>query len=236
MKHLTNETIEEISANNFAMSILLRENENLYLNELSDFERRIYNVGKDSQIELPLSYIRPLDHFIDCYNLASITDNIQHQENIAQLMQYDDLIHFIFTRFKINHELQCVHYYYNMINLASILEVVIKELADKYRKICIHCPKSKKLKCNNIINKEDMKDLKIVLKKLKILNIITIDENDLDRLYNLIDLRNNVHLRLMTSKFNENSKYSTKNYNSYMATFQKLIQNIHNENIKCSIN
>lgn len=234
MKTLSQETKSKIIENNYSISKLLLRNEELYLSELSDMNRRIYPVSDKDKIIIPNGYIRKKEDFIKLYNLDKITPNYKHQSNIAYLMQYSDLMHYINTRFYIYGQLSKVHYYYDIINLAAILEVILKELAEQYRNLCNKCKNKKN--CENIISKDTIQDLKKLIQKLNMLKIININELCVGKLNDLIDLRNKIHLRLMS-----NTLYNTKNltrnfYNECISNFKILIKSIDLKNVKCDRN
>ena len=232
MVKLTKETQDEIVKNNNEISKLLERNEELYLSEMSDLDRRIFPVDKDDKIIIPADYIRKKDDFIEMYKLDELIYSFNHQSNIAYLMQYADLNSYFMSRFKIFGQLEKVHYYYALINLESILEIILKEISDKYRKICEEC-KIPKHKCSKIISKPIHGDLKLLLCKLNEFQIISIESKDIENLKELIDVRNQIHIRLMTDKMYNNPKLSVGFYNKCMNSFKKLMLSINLENIKC---
>lgn len=232
MKKLSKETENKIIENNNTISMLLTRNEDLYLSELNDFERRIFPVSDVNKIFVPKEYVRKKDDFIEQYSLKKITDNLQHQNNIAYLMQYGDLMHYFFTRFYVFGQLEKAHYYHEILNIATILETILKELAQNYRNICSNCILHQN--CQKIINKAQISDLKVLLNRLSELKIIDLDANKIQTLYELVDLRNKIHIRLMDCTIGNNTKYTTHNYNNYMLTFKYLINSINFNNIKCA--
>lgn len=235
MSIITRETEQKIINNNKKISKLLEENENLYLSELSDLDRRIFAVDQENKIVIPNDYIRKKDQFIEDYELNKIIYSFNHQSNIAYLMQYADLNSYFMSRFKIFGQLEKVHYYYSLINLESILEIILKEIAGKYRNICINC-EIQKHKCSKIISKEIYGNLKSLLSQLNEFKIISISSGDIENLKDLIDVRNQIHIRLMTEKMYNNPKLSVDFYNKCMSSFKKLMGSINLENIKCNNN
>lgn len=235
MSILTKETEQKIINNNNAISKLLEENENLYLSELSDLDRRLFPIDQENKIVIPNDYIRKKDQFIEDYKLNNIIYSFNHQSNIAYLMQYADLNSYFMSRFKIFGQLEKVHYYYSLINLESILEIILKEIADKYRDICKEC-NIPKHKCSKIISKEIYGNLKLLLCQLNEFQIISISSEDVENLKELIDVRNQIHIRLMTEKMYNNPKLSVCFYNKCMNSFKKLMVSINLENIKCKNN
>lgn len=232
MKKLSYTTRCKIVENNKKISKLLLENEKLYLTELNDFERRIYPVDSN-KIEIPLGYVRKKDDFIESYNIKSITDRYQHQSNIAYLMQYADLKQYLGSRFYLFGQIEKVGIYYDVINLVSILEVVLKELSEKYRNQCKNCNSKTSKMCNLRINTKTNGNLKLLLNALNDLQIINLQEQDLKNLQDLIDLRNKVHLRLMESTLYNNEQLCTENYNMYMISFKKMMQSINLDKTTC---
>ncbi len=232
MKKLSKEAERKIIDNNSTISMLLKRNETIYLSELSDLERRLFPVMEGNRITIPREYIRKKEEFIEQYNLAKITDNYQHQSNIAYLMQYSDLTHYFNTRFYIFGQMKKVYFYYESINLAIILEAILNELAQRYRDFCSKCRNQKK--CNYLINKSQAYDLKKLLTRLEELNIINLTERQIKILENLIDIRNDIHIRLMNFTIYNNPALTCDNYNKCMLTFKKLIKSINFENIKCT--
>lgn len=232
MEKITTETENKIKENNHTITVLLDRNENLYLSELSDSARRIFPVGDDDKIQIPNNYIRKKEDFVKKYALENITKKYQHKSNIAYLMQYGDLMQYFFTRFNVFGPLKKVHFYYEIINLATILEIILRELAQSYRNICSSCSLQKN--CGNLINKEQIADLKKLLSRLKELKIISLKDAEINTLNELIDLRNKIHLRLMKNTIYNEAKFNTVDYNNYMNTFQILIKSINFSNISCS--
>ena len=148
-------------------------------------------------------------------------------------MQYADLNSYFMSRFNIYRQLAKVHYYYASVNLAAILEIIIKELADTYRKNCTTCKKQKS--CKNLINKNTQKDLKALLQKLNDLQIINLPQKSLQHLFNLIDIRNFIHLRLMSEKIINNENLSVAFYNNCIISFKKLMETIDKTKLQCNI-
>lgn len=231
MQNLSNETKSKIIENNYNIGKLLERNEELYLSELGDYDRRIYTVDQDDKIKFPQGYVRRKNDFVKLYNLTEIT-HYKNFTNIAYLMQYTDLTQYFFSRFKIHNQLKSVHFYYEVINMVSILEIVSKELAEKYREICSKC-KIKKCKCNYIINSQTMDNLKNLISKLNDFQIVNISEEDLNVLHDMIDLRHNVHLTKMDETFYNNKKFSAKQHNIYIQSLKNYFQSINYNMIFC---
>lgn len=233
MTKLSKEVENKIIENNHSISKLLERNEELYLSELSDMDRRLFTIKDEDKILIPNGYIRKKEDFITSYGLANITSSYKHQSNIAYLMQYADLMHFIHSRFYIYGQISKVHYYYDIINLSAILEVILKELAQQYRDKCTKC--KNKINCPNIISKETYSDLKKLISKLNELKIINLNNRSIEKLKNLIDLRNKIHLRLMADTLYNTTELSRDFYNDYMMQFKSLVKSISLSNIVCSI-
>ncbi len=228
---ISEETKRKIYENNLEISKLLDENEKLYLSGLNDYNRRVTSLAQDYSIQIPNGYVRTKDFFIKKYKLKNLTKSYQHQSNIAYLMQYNDLNQYFCSRFNVFGQLKNTHYFYEIVNLVSILEVILKELAQQYRDQCANC--SNKNKCPYLISKKYINDLKELLNRLNELNIIQLNTNEIETLNELINLRNNIHLRLMDDTLYNSKLYNATSYSRYMKTFQNLINSINIKALEC---
>lgn len=226
-KRISQSTESKIILNNRKISKLLEENEELYLSELSDEDRRIYCVEYE-RIGFPPNYVRKKDYFISKYGLDNVTSNYVNKNNIAYLMQYCDLTQYISTRFFMYGQIKKANYFFSILNTISILEVVIREITDEYRSRCSSCKKQPR--CPYIINQKANKDLKLLVKRLNDLNIIKI--GNMDIIIDAIDIRNNIHIRLMDKTIYQNKKLDRKFYNLLMKEVQLIIKNCNLINIQ----
>ena len=78
-----------------------------------------------------------------------------------------------------------------------------------------------------------MDDLKKLITTLNDFQIINVSDDDLKVLHDMIDLRHNVHLRLMEETFYNNKKFSAKQHNIYMKSLKNYFQSINYNMIVC---
>lgn len=206
--------------NNESISNLFEENERIIRE--AGYKPPCVNfvVEKDNRVNVPSGYIRTSGEFWKKYHLVEIVEKRNVRNNISYALQLSDYYNFILNRFNVWGSIETMLYKQAFINVISIIESLILESSAR---INLNCQKCKYIgKCKNNICKDDRKNMKNAIEKLYKLGILDVSRTDLDRLIELYDYRNKIHIRL--NKQNEflDGKYNIKLYNETIELMQKI--------------
>ncbi len=106
------------------------------------------------------------------------------------------------------------------INVISIIEALILESSNRMNQLCKQCQNISK--CKNNICKKDRDNMKCAADKLFGLGILDINEVEKNRLVELYDFRNKIHIRLNDQNEFLDCKYNRKLYNEAIELLQKV--------------
>lgn len=106
------------------------------------------------------------------------------------------------------------------VNVVSIIETLILESANRINCFCQKCKKIDK--CKNNICKKDRGNMKRAVERLFELGILDINEEEKNRLIELYDLRNKIHIWLNDQNEFLDRKYNRILYNEAIGMLQKV--------------
>jgi len=207
---------EQIINNNRKIGELLRENEDLL--KKVGLQPPITNFVPDEEkdkISIPSGYIRTSATFWQRYHLNDIVKNYDTRNNISYCLQLSDFYNFIVNRFNIWGSVSSMLYKHDFVNLVSVMEALILEAVCNISDNCKKCPEISK--CSSHISKHNRDNMKNAVMKLYDMNILDVSMTERDRIIELYDLRNRVHIRLA-----QNNEFLDNKFNV----------GLHNETIK----
>lgn len=202
--NINDEFKEKIIANNRKITQLLQENEEILKSEGFKPPSLNYVVDYEERIHMPQGYIRTSARFFEKYHLASIVKKYTTRNNISYNLQLSDYYNLLLNRFYIWGSVQTMLYKQDIINLVSIIEALITEATENIFQCCNSCAKIGK--CKMRLNKRGQGNMKESIPKLCEMTILNFDENEVERIVEIYDLRNRVHIRLAEeNEFLDNS-------------------------------
>lgn len=189
------EAKKQIIENNKKISNLLESNE-VIAREVFDLNPPIKNyriTDSKQKIQMPKKYIRRANDFRTRYHLSEIVNNKVIEDNMIYAIQYTDFSNFIINRINIWGPIKSIFIKYAVILHISIMEELILQCINN---ICSpsNCPYINK--CDIHMNNKQRNSSYEGLIRLNELSITKYDENELQNIKEIIDLRNKVHIRL----------------------------------------
>lgn len=225
---ISEETKRKLLVNNKKISNLLKENENLLVSEGYRPPINNYVLDKDEKIKFPSGYIRVNESFQSKYHLNEIITKRSTVKNIAYSLQLSDFYNYIFNRFYIWGSVETMFYKSAIITLVSIFEALIFECANN---ICTPCNCQLISTCTKHFSKKQRNNSYEALKKLNELKITDFDNLEMQRINQIIDFRNRIHIRLATENEFNSSEFSLSLYNEVILLLQRLSQQIYQNGI-----
>ncbi len=217
---LSKDKKREIEDNNRRISELLRDNETILREAGYEPPVTDYPIDPRARINFPSGYIRTNDFFILKYRLNTLCASAAVRKNIAYSLQLSDLFSYLLNRFYIWGSIGSMLLKLAIINNASILEALILESANR---ICDHpssCGKTDT--CSRHMNQKERNYVLHALAKLRERRIIELDELESELFGQIVDRRNNVHIRLADENEFSSGKYSLEIYNKSMLLIRKI--------------
>lgn len=212
--------LTEYLENNQSISVLLAENEKIlrsagYCPPCSNFV-----VENEKRIKVPAGYIRTSDEFRSKYHLVDLVESHNMRKNISYALQLSDFYNFLLNRFYMWGSIEIMLYKQAFVNVVSIIEALILESSNCINHFCQQCPKIGK--CKNNICKRSRENMKCAVEKLFELGILDINEVEKNRLIDLYDLRNKMHIRLNDQNEFLDSQYNRNLYNEIIEMLQTV--------------
>ena len=201
----------QIIENNKSISELLSSNENIIIKEGYKPPVSNYSVDRDDRIKIPAGYIRTAQQFVTAYHLTELVLDNSTRKNIAYALQLSDYYNYLVNRFYVWGSVETMFYKQMFVNIISVIEALINESANRINSYCKKCASISKCKKN--INKNDRETMKCAATKLQDLEILNISSDDLERLIELYDYRNKVHIRLNEQNEFLDDKFNLQLYN-----------------------
>ena len=118
------------------------------------------------------------------------------RKNIAYSLQLSDFYNYIYNRFNIWGSVETMLLKNATINLVSILEAFVFECANNICSKPDTCGLTKT--CKKHFSKEQRNNAFEALKRMKELKIVSLTETQMNRVKEIIDYRNRIHIRLAT--------------------------------------
>lgn len=208
---LKEEIKEKVIANNKKITELLQENERLLKEEGVMPPKENYAVEYVDRIHMPKGYIRTSGQFFQKYHLGNIVKSYNTRNNISYNLQLSDYYNLLLNRFYIWGSIRTMLYKQDIINLVSILEALITEATENIFECCDNC----KLigKCKKRLNKYEQGNMKSSLPLLCNMGILDFNEEEMERIKEIYDLRNRVHIRLATENEFLDNAFSQETHN-----------------------
>lgn len=207
-------------SNNESISSQLLENENILRSAGYDPPCSNFTVKKGQRIHIPTGYIRTSKKLGNKYHLGDLVESRNTRKNISYALQLSDLHNFLLNRFYMWGSIETMLYKQAFINVVSIIEALILESSNRINHFCNQCQNIKK--CKNHICKKDRANMKFAAEKLFELGILDINEMEKNRLIELYDLRNKIHIRLNDQNEFLDRKYNRILYNESIELLQKV--------------
>lgn len=203
---------------------MLRQNEELLKNNGYKPPVRNYVVDNEERIWFPSGYIRTSNEFSVKYHLNNIVKSKNAGKNIAYSLQLSDYYNYFLNRFYLWGSVRTMLYKQDIINLVSILEALVTEATEN---ILMCCKKCKKINtCKNRINQRQQDNLKYSLPFLKQRNIMELDDCEINRIIELYDLRNRIHIRLAEENEFLDDSFCRNTHNELICILQKVTENL----------
>ena len=208
--------IENISQ----ISSLLAENERILKEAGYKPPVNNFSVDNDKRIKIPSGYIRRSGEFRRLYHLNEIVSNRNTKNNTSYALQLSDYYNFVLNRFYIWGSIETMFYKNAFVNIISIVEALILESANQINQYCKNCLKIKE--CPHNISKKDRSNMKFSVNKLFELGILNMKVEEKNRLLELYDFRNKIHIRLNEQNEFLDNIYTQKLYNEAIVFLQKV--------------
>lgn len=218
------EVENKIIENNKEISRLLSENESLLKGEGYKPPNQNYVVESCSRIQIPSGYIRTSAEFWNKYHLDCIVNERNVKNNISYSLQLSDFYNYLLNRVHIWGSVQTMLYKNDIINIVSIIEALILEATCNVRKYCVNCRNINK--CRNHISKTEKDNMKAALKKLCNIGILNFSTNKVDEIYELVNLRNRVHIRLADNNEFLDSRFNLELHNNAILLLQEIAEEL----------
>lgn len=216
------EVENKIIANNKEISRLLSENESLLKGEGYKPPNKNYAVESRARIQIPSGYVRTSAEFWNKYHLNCIVHERNVKNNISYSLQLSDFYNYLLNRVHIWGSVQTMLYKNDIINIVSIIEALILEATCNVRKHCVNCQNISK--CKNHISKTEKDNMKSALKKLCDIGLLDFSANKVDKICELVDLRNRVHIRLANNNEFLDSKFNLELHNNAILLLREIAE------------
>ena len=223
------EALEKILDNNKQISKLLKENEELLRKEGYDPPANNFVLSPHERIVFPTGYIRTVPRFIEKYHLREIFPKRYSRHNVTYALEVSDLINYVFNRIHIYGAVETVFYKLAIVNLVSIMEAIILEAANNI------CPNAKVCKntklCYKHFSRNERNNVRLALNKLVLIEILDFDEEKLERIQYIVELRNRIHIRLSLDGEVQSDNYNLQLYNETISFLQEIDQQIYEKGV-----
>lgn len=217
---MTEEDMKIYISNIKKITNLLNENEKLIRKNGLNPPETNFTVDKEKRISIPTGYVRRSGEFWSKYRLNEIVIERNTRNNISYALQLSDYFNFIVNRFNVWGSIEIMLYKQMFVNVVSIIEALVLECSSNINLYCQKCDRIGK--CEKNLNKEERGNMKCAVEKMVVLGILTFNDTEKNRLIELYDLRNKVHIRL--NKQNEflDNKYNKELYNETIVFLKRI--------------
>lgn len=219
----------KIIENNKKISELFRENEKIIKD--AGYRPPVENyalANTKERINFPNGYVRVNETFQRKYHLNDIVKEVSTVKNLAYALQLSDFYNFVFNRFYVWGSLESMMCKSAVINLVSIFEALIFECANNICSpaACVAIPS-----CERHFSKAQRNNSFEALKKINSLHITDFTEDEMNRISEIIDFRNRVHIRLSEGNEFLCADFSIPLHNEIIGLLQRLADNIYNNGV-----
>lgn len=221
---LTAEMRQKVVENNRKITELLNENEGILREAGYNPPVENYVLERAERIGFPSGYIRTVSTFIKKYHLMEVCPNKKHRHNIAYALAESDLINYILNRINVWGSVEILLYKLAIVNLVSIMEAIILEAANN---ICCNASAcGKTTKCATHFSYQERERARNALDKLVLLNILEFEAEKVERIKEIMDLRNQVHIRLAPKNELDARYFTLDLYNEVVELLQDIDERI----------
>lgn len=222
---------QKLIENNHKIQSLLKENEEILKNQ--GFNPPIHNFvinPEKNKIHFPSGYIRTASEFWKKYHLKDIVKKRNTRKNISYCLQLSDFYNFIENRFYLWGSVETMLYKQDFVNLVSIIESLVLEAANNISTNCSTCNKISK--CKKHISKQDKNNMKSAIKKMNELGMINLSIENIERIIELYNLRNRIHIRLADNNEFLDNKFNLKLHNETILLLIEITEDLYNSAIQ----
>ena len=220
---------KKIADNNKQISELLRENERLLRQEGYNPPVTNFALPLTERISFPPGYIRTVLTFNTKYHLRDIIPQRTTRHNVTYALEVSDLFNYVFNRIGIWGAVETVFYKLAIVNLVSVIEAIVLEAANNICPNARNCNNTKK--CYQHFNKDERSNARLSLQKLVLIGVLDFDENKLERVQNMIDLRNRIHIRLTDGNEMQLDDFNLKLYNEVIDILQDIDEQVYKKGV-----
>lgn len=235
---ISDESKDKIKINCLKITKLLAENESILKDEGLKVPNENFTLSQEDRINIPSSYIRVSDYFMNKYHLNSIVKKHYIRKNIAYTFQLSDFQNYLINRFYIWGSVETMFYKSFVINIISIFEAIIFECANNICCSASSCNKQKE--CVHHFSKNERNNSSFeALVKMNNIGITDFSESELDRIKKIIGFRNRVHIRLAEENEFNSDDFTLKLCNDVLTLLQRLCDKVYENGLplynKCNI-
>lgn len=224
-KYMDEVKLDQFLNNNKVISELLAENEKLLKDSGYNPPSNNFAVEKDERIKVPAGYIRKSGDFWKEYHLADLVASQNTRNNISYALQLTDYYNFLVNRFYVWGSIERMIYKQAFVNVISIIEALVLECANRMNHYCKKCPNI--AKCKNNLCKDDREKMKRTVSKLCEMGVLEFEEKEKERIIELYDLRNRIHIRLNEQNEFLDNKYNVDLYNETICLLKSIDEQLY---------
>ena len=215
----------QIFANNKKISKLLEENEALL--RRAGFNPPVENVALPStkKIQFPSGYIRTVKHFKNQYHLDDIFRTEATQHNVTYALEVSDLMNYIMNRINIWGPVEVIFYKLAVVNIVSIMEAIIMEVANNICPNAQACANQKT--CPLHFDKKQRNYVKNALDRLVEVKALQFNQQKVQHIKNIIELRNRVHIRLTDGSELGKADFNYRIYNDAIKLLKEIDEQVY---------
>lgn len=216
--------LEEYISNIQQINYLLERNEQIVKNAGYKPPTNNFSVNKNDRIKIPRGYIRTSGEFWRKYHLTEIVIEKNIRNNISYALQLSDYFNYLINRFDLWGSIETMLYKQAFVNVVSIMESLVLEVASNINKNCKNCRKIGK--CANNITKDDRSNMKKAVYKLSDIGILNFNDEEINEIIEIYDCRNKIHIRLNNHNEFLDNKYNREFYNKSIVYLKKIDQKL----------
>lgn len=214
----------KIIENNKTINRLLLENEQLVKSKGLKPPSSNYALDNKERLKIPSGYIRTSDLFNSKYYLDLIVTEKKVKKNIAYSLQFSDFHNYLLNRFDVWGSVGTILYKHDFINLISIIESLILESASNLSEQCKSRNCKEMSKCKKHVNKNQKNYIREAIDKLYDLGILQYGKKEIERLKELIDFRNRIHIRLAEGNEFLDDKFNLALHNETIKILLEIVE------------
>lgn len=182
-------------------------------------------LSDEEKIQIPSDCVRKVKSLSDQYHLEDIILSNDVRNNISYLLQTSDFYDYFLNNFCIYGPVRTIFIKNSILNLFSIFEALIFSCG---KNICNPKNCDKIDGCNIHFSKNERGKLDSALHKMKDIGILKFDDSDMERIKEIIMLRNEVHLLLAKGNEFWEDKFNMNLYYEMRKLLERTLKAIYN--------